>query len=97
MIYSDLVPDPGVLFQLADTGFPSNLNSDDFVIGPTEIVGPTGSDSTISLPAFLPADRSGASLKHIRRKTPRLWGEASTTAALRRPGIGVADGTASCS
>ena len=41
--YSDAVPDPGDLLQLADTGFPSNLNSENFVIGPTEIVGLSGS------------------------------------------------------
>jgi hypothetical protein len=51
--YSDLVPDPGDLLQLADTGFPSNLNSDNFVIGPTEIVGPTGSSFDYQ-PAGLP-------------------------------------------
>lgn len=41
--YSDAVPDGGDLLQLADTGFPSNLGSENLIFGPTEIVGPGGS------------------------------------------------------
>jgi hypothetical protein len=41
--YSDLVPDPGDLKQLADTGFPPNLTAGNFLVGPTETVGPGGS------------------------------------------------------
>jgi hypothetical protein len=41
--YSDKIPDDGDLLQLADTGFPSNLGSENLLFGPTEIVGLSGS------------------------------------------------------
>lgn len=41
--YSDLVPDPGDLTQLADTGFPANLTLGNVFAGPTETVDAGGS------------------------------------------------------
>ncbi len=38
IFFSDLVPDDSDLLQLADTGFPSNLGSENLLFGPTEVL-----------------------------------------------------------
>ena len=85
--YSDLVPDPGSLLQLADTGFPLNLMEGDFFVGATETVGPGGSSfdyqsGGVPYPSTTSMSASATSLRQCRNPPPwrcsaaswRQWG-----------------------